>query len=57
MGEDDKMRLPSALLYLSGEQKLAIQMILAGNATWTVALRKILAIGFNQQVLAVSCAK
>ena len=57
MGEDDEMRLPSALLYLSREQKLAIQMILAGNATWTVALYKILAIFFNQQVLAVSCAK
>ena len=57
MGEDDEMRLPSALLYLSREQKLAIQMILAGNATWTVALRKILATVLNQQVLAVSCAK
>ena len=41
--------LPSALLYLSKEQTLAIQIILAFKITWTVTLQKILAIYFNQQ--------
>ena len=55
--DNNEMGLPLALLYLSREQKLAIEMILAGKATWTVALRKILIITFKQQVLAESCAK
>ena len=55
--DNNEMGLPLALLYLSREQKLAIEMILAGKATWTVALRKILIIVFTQQVLAESCAK
>ena len=54
---NDEMGLPSILLYLPREHNLSIQMILAGKATWTVALCKILLIVFNQQVLAESCAK
>ena len=55
--ETNETWLPSALAYLSREQKLAIEIILAGKATWTVALRKILVIVLSQQVLAESCAK
>ena len=54
--DEDNSTLPPALHSLTREQKLTINMVLSRKSNWTVSMRKILLVVFDQTTLAESCA-